>query len=404
MKIKNKLLFMLYALCLGAIIGAIIWIFMKLANTGIELLWIKLPSIIQVPFYTIIICTIGGIIIGIWKKFTGDYPEEMEKVIKTTKKEGKYKYDKTGVIFVSSLLPLVFGASVGPESGLIGIIVGLCSWLSDKFKHLFKEIKELTQIGISATLGTIFNSPMFGFTLPIESENDEIAIPKTSKVILYFLAIFGAVGIAMLLGHFFGRNTGLGSFEELSVTHIEWLWLIPLSLIGVVAGLIYTSFNKITEKLSKFLEKFIIIKCTLAGVLLGIAGTLLPFVMFSGEEQMGEIMLTFKEMGIVVLILTAIVKLFITNICNSFGLKGGHFFPSIFSGICLGYAFALITGINPVFSVCVITTALMAYLIKKPVAVILLLMICFPVQAIPVMLFASVIGSFINKPKVETKS
>lgn len=174
MKIKNKLLFMLYALCLGAIIGAIIWIFMKLANTGIELLWIKLPSIIQVPFYTIIICTIGGIIIGIWKKFTGDYPEEMEKVIKTTKKEGKYKYDKTGVIFVSSLLPLVFGASVGPESGLIGIIVGLCSWLSDKFKHLFKEIKELTHRGFKVNFDiSIFRH--FDISRSIRSRTSELS-------------------------------------------------------------------------------------------------------------------------------------------------------------------------------------------------------------------------------------
>ena len=46
---------------------------------------------------------------------------------------------------------------------------------------MFKEMKELTQIGISATLGTIFNSPMFGFAMPIESEEDEITIPKASN-------------------------------------------------------------------------------------------------------------------------------------------------------------------------------------------------------------------------------
>lgn len=397
---KNKLLFIMYALFLGAIIGTIVYGFMKLVNMGIDIVWKKIPNIIQVPFYTIIICTIGGIIVGIWKKFAGDYPEDMEHVIEKTKQEGKYPYDKIGIVCVSSYLPLIFGASIGPESGLIGIIVGLCSWLTDKFKHLFKEMKELTRIGISATLGTIFNNPMFGFTLPIESEEDSIEIPKKSKIVLYFVSIFGALSAVMILSHFLGSSTGLANFEGLKIERNEWLWLIPLNLIGVAGGLLYLIFNKATNLLAEKLKKFIIIKCTIAGIVLGIFGTLLPLVMFSGEEQMGEVISKYSEIGILILLLTGVVKLFITNICNSLGLKGGHFFPNIFSGICLGYAFALILGINAIFCVCVVTTALMSYLIKKPFAVILLLMICFPVQAIPIMIFSSIIGSYIKVPKI----
>ena len=77
---------MIYALLLGAIIGTIVYGFMKLVNLGIDFVWQKIPNIIQIPFYTIIVCTIGGIIVGIWKKFTGDYPEKMEHVIEKTKK------------------------------------------------------------------------------------------------------------------------------------------------------------------------------------------------------------------------------------------------------------------------------------------------------------------------------
>ena len=397
-ELKNRLLFALYSLCLGAIIGTIIYGFMKLVNVGINLIWNIFPNIVHIPFYTIIVCTIGGIIVGLWKKKTGDLPEDMEKVIETTKTEGRYPYNKIGIMSISAFLPLIFGASVGPESGLIGIIVALCSWLTDKFKHFFKEIKELTQIGISATIGTIFNSPMFGFTLPMESEEENISIPKVSKIILYFLAIFGALGSAMILGHIFGNSTGLADFDGLKIETNEWLWLIPLIIIGIVAGLLYLIFDKFSNLVSKKIEKFVILKCTIAGILLGITGTLLPLVMFSGEEQMGEIIENFDKIGILILLLTGIIKLFITTICNNFGLKGGHFFPNIFSGICLGYAFALILGINPIFSVCVVTTALMAYLIRKPFAVILLLMICFPSQAIPIMLISATIGCIIKIP------
>ena len=141
-KSKNRIIFMLYALCLGAVIGAIVWIFLKLMNISIEFLWDKLPSMINIPFYTIIMCTLGGLIIGIWRRYAGDYPEELEEVIIKVKKDGKYPYNNIGKVSISAILPLIFGGSIGPEAGLTGVIVGLCSWINDKFKNMFKEMKE----------------------------------------------------------------------------------------------------------------------------------------------------------------------------------------------------------------------------------------------------------------------
>lgn len=397
-KSKNRIIFMLYALCLGAVIGAIVWTFLKLMNTSIEFLWDKLPSMINIPFYTIIICTLGGLIIGLWRRYAGDYPEELEEVIIKVKKDGKYPYNNIGKVSISAILPLIFGGSIGPEAGLTGIIVGLCSWINDKFKDMFKEMKELTQIGISATLGTIFNSPMFGFVEPIETEED-VSIPKVSKIILYFLAIFGALGIVILLNSIFQGGAGMTSFSEIHIGKIEWLWLIPLSLIGVIGGIVYSLYNTVAKKIEKYIKKYTVIKCVIAGLLLGIAGTFLPYTMFSGEEQMLDVMSEWQGIGASALLLTAIVKLFITNTCIILGFKGGHFFPCIFSGVCIGYAVALLIGIDPVFCVCIITTALMAYLLKKPFATVLLLMICFPTSAVLVMLLAAVIGSYIKKSK-----
>lgn len=397
---KNSLLFMLYAICIGAITGLIVWCFLKIMNISIEFIWKTLPNRISIPFYTIIVCTLGGLIIGIWKKKTGDYPEELETVMGKVKKEGRYSYHNIGAISVSAMLPLVFGGSIGPEAGLTGVIAGLCTWVGDKFKHLFKEMKVLTQIGISATLGTIFNSPMFGFIEPIESEKEGTALPKTPKMILYFLAIFGAFGMFVLLNHFFQGSSEMATFEGLEIGIREWIWLLPLSLMGMVAGYFYYFSRKVVIKLSSPIQNNTIIKGVLGGILLGIAGTLLPYTMFSGEHQMKELIINWQEIGVGILLVTAIVKLLITNICIHTGLKGGHFFPCIFSGICIGYAFSILTGVNPVFCVSVITTALMASLMKKPLATVLLLMICFPVAAIPVMLLAAVIGSMIKLPKV----
>ena len=392
---KNKLLMMIYSLLLGSLIGTIIWLFLKITNLGIELIWNTVPDHFNIPFYTIIICLLGGIIIGLWKKRTGDYPDSLHDVTENLKKGDKYPYNNVGTISVSSMLPLLFGASVGPEAGLSNIIVGLCSWISNKFKFMYSEIKELTRIGMSATLGTIFNSPLFGFAMPIESEG--IGIPKRHKIVLYFLAIFGALGAVMLLKHFFGGGINLLSFKGYVATYKEWLLLVPLSLIGVVFGIIFLSFDKLTKKISSLFGENILLKCIIAGLILGILGTLFPLAMFSGELQMEEVANTYKNIGIVTLIILAVVKLFLTNTCINLGLKGGEFFPCILAGICLGFAFGLLFNINLIFSVCILTTSLLAYVIKKPVATVLLLMICFPIAAIPAMLVASAIGGFSKK-------
>ncbi len=85
-KLKNNLLFLLYTVILGVIVGAIVWGFLRLMNLGIEFLWVYVPSQIDFPLYTLCVCTAGGLLVGIWKHWFGDYPQELNVVIGTVKK------------------------------------------------------------------------------------------------------------------------------------------------------------------------------------------------------------------------------------------------------------------------------------------------------------------------------
>ena len=397
-KAKNNLLFLFYTILLGAIVGAIVWAFLKVMNLGIEFLWDYVPSQINFPLYTLILCTVGGLLVGLWKKKFGDYPEELHVVLGTVKKTGRYPYHNVFSILGSALFPLLLGASVGPEAGLTGVIAGLCTWVGDKLKHFRREVEELTSIGLSATLGTIFRSPMFGFMEPIESDKETV-LPKTSKIVLYFAAILSSFGVFILLNKLLGGGAGIKSTETEKQEWSIYIYAIPLALIGVMLGYLFFLFQKLTSSLKDKFKKYTVFRAAVGGLLLGVAGTFLPLTMFSGEEQISEVMADMKAIGAVTLIAVAVVKLLLTNICIESGLKGGHFFPVIFCGVCIGCAASLLLGIDAVFCAAVVTTALVGHTLKKPLATVLLLMIVFPPRLVPIMLAAAIAAKFIPTPK-----
>ncbi len=398
-KVKNAILIIVYTCLLGGIVGAIIWTFLRVMNIGIDFIWKYIPGHFNIPFYTIIICVIGAFLIGLWRKIFGDYPEELRTVLGKVKKTGGYQYNRIFIVLASALFPLILGASVGPEAGLAGVIAGLCTWISDKLKKYIHEVEELNVLGISATLGTIFKSPMFGFVAPLEDEK-KVAIPRNVKVVLYLLAAFASFGVYMLLGKLLGSGAGVYSigFEKLKL--IDVAYIIPLALIGIVGGLLYVASHKLASIISNKFKKYTVIKAVIGGIILGVLGTVLPLTMFSGEHQIADVAKNGSEIGIAMLIVVAMVKIVLATICIEAGLKGGHFFPIIFAGICLGYAFGMIFGISVVFAMAVVTTALVGYTLKKPIATVLLLMIVFPWQLVLILLAVALLSKLIPIPKV----
>ena len=397
MDLKNSLLLTSYTIIIGAIAGLIIWCFIRCMNFGIHFLWDYLPSLINFKYYTITVCLIGGLLVGLWKNKYGDGPEELNQVIRTVKQEHRYSYSNIFPSIVSSILPLIFGASIGPEAGLTGIIAGLYTWMGDKLKIFNDELEELAHIGITATLGTIFVSPMFGFVEPIE--NEESKLPKTSKNILYFVAILSSFGIFIFLNHLTHNQVGLHSIGTATLSNLNYPGVIMLIILGILLSYVYFISRKLSKRIFKNLGDNFILKGVVGGLILGIIGTLLPLTMFSGEEQIYLLLDAGVQLGLIVLILTSVLKIALTNICIETGLKGGHFFPLIFSGTSMGYALGILFNMDPIISMSIVTTSFMAGILRKPIAVVLLLMIIFPVNLIPLMLVSAVIPCLFETPE-----
>ena len=419
-KPKNRALFLISVALTGALAGAVVWLFFFAMEHGIDFFWTEVPHMLGAaspelasgPFgclpYPFFVCLVGGLLIGLYEKLTGTKTDDLNQVMAKVKQDGRYPYDSLGKLSIAALLPLLFGGSIGPEAGLTGVIAGLCSWVGDRMRRFGAEFRELTLLGTQAALTALFTAPVFGFVAPLtgsadgqDDSSDEITIklPKAQKTVVYGIAIAGGLGTYLLLGQLMGGGMGMPRFEAAEIGSLELTWLIPLTLVGMVCGWLFFVSEHASEALAHAIGERPVAKATLAGLVLAACGTVLPFTMFAGETQADVLMETYLTIPAGVLIATGLVKAMLTPALINLGWRGGHFFPVIFSGVSLGYGFALLTGADQVFCVAVCTASTMGAVMRQPVMVVGLLLMCFPLKGIVAMIIAAVIAAGIPLPK-----
>lgn len=398
------------ATVLGAISSAVIWVVLKIMTLGMDLLWTILPAKLGAEHnlvYMMAVTITGGVIIGLWQKKFGLLPEELPQVMGRVKKEGSYPYDNLHILIVSALLPLIFGGVIGPEAGLTGVIVGLCCWVGDRLKCKGDELAALAQSSMGAALGVIFNAPFFGIVrnLGIDREEEKKKhsrarlVGKPVRIFIYCMGAAGGIAAFAGLGALFGGSAGLPRFDaKHTISWIQWAWFLGIVAAAILAGLCYLFFAKVSEKLGEMLQNHRIVSCVLAGVCIATGMYFLPLTTFSGEHEMGELMSSWEEYSAKILILTALAKMLLVNLCISLGWRGGSIFPLIFSGVVAGYAFAAITGIDPNFAVAAMTAGLYGYVSRKPVMTVAVLLMCFPPVYIFPLAGAAVIASKVPIP------
>ena len=404
-KTKNELTLVLFCTLIGAFSGIVFWLFLLLVSRGTWLLWDSVPAAISASiWYPILVCTIGGVIIGLFRKKFGDYPEDMMRVFGRLKKEGTYPYKNMLVLIIAALLPLILGASIGPEAGMVGIITALCCWAGDNLRFAGAQSSYYSRIGAEVSLSVMFRSPLFGI-LDVEEEmeegdNIETSITKSMKIIIYSLAIGGGFAAFTLLNKFvFEVSEAFPSFDVIHLSEGD-IPMFPVYLFfGILLGILFEGSEKGLEKLSEKIPP--VISEGIAGLILGVTIAFLPMVKFSGEEQMAELIIDFASYAPLFLIAVSVIKVLLTNLCIQFGLKGGHFFPLIFAAVCLGYGIALMffpgEANHAIFAAAVCASGTLGVSMKKPLAVSVLLLLCFPVRSLIWMIPASAIASLAGK-------
>ena len=397
----------LLALAVGFVVGFLVFALMNLSTWLTARIWDDLGPALGVPWFSLAVCTFGGLLIGAWTHFTGDTVKPLEEVMAEFRATGSYRTNGAGKAVVSFLLPLVFGGSVGFEAGLTGLITAGCCWIRDKLKAAGLREASVADVTIAATFAAVFGTPFAGIVAGAESSprdgDDDLSEPdvndynlrKTPKIVLYTSAAIGAFGGIGAFSQLFGAAAGLPRFDSIQGGAVDLLWAIPCLLVAYAMVWLYHGsrfgFSRLSARLGDGAAATIV-KPVFAGVVMGALAMAFPLVLFPGEEQAHELMQTWPTWTAAALVATGLLKAVVTPMCLNMGWMGGSFFPSIFAGVACGYGIAAFTGADPMLAVTVVASAFLAGVTRKPLLSLAILILCFPIDGILWSGLAAIIG------------
>ena len=360
-------------------------------------------TIYHIKYWTLIVASIGGILVGVTQKYFGEYPKYMDQTLEEFKKNKRVEYKSLKNSIINSLTILFFGASVGPEAALSGIAGGIITFVGDKMKERFKKKNvvnqssdELIEYSMQVSAGLIFRSPLFGIYTLGEKSSENRQIIKKIKVIVYIVTTIAGFLVFMLLSKFDNRPSFIVKFGQSNIGLKEITWFIPLIILAMLLSYIYKMYALVLHRILKPVENKKILKGIIGGLSIGILGTIFPWTLFSREHELKELVVEWNNISAYMLILLSLVKLLLTEICLSTGHRGGHIFPLIFSGSCLVYGVSKLFSIDPVFCLSIIVTGLASKVIGNMFVAIFLLIFFFPINTIVPMALSAAIGKMIN--------
>lgn len=329
---------------LGVISALITFGFMALVHQGTQLIWQQAAQAlgIDLRLFTVVVCTLGGLLVGLLVKFFGDHSGIFAEVMLEFGKTGRFDYRNAPGIVITAFVSLLSGASLGPEAPLADACGGIGTWLSDRFKLEDQETRTMGYSGVSGMLAAFITSPFSGALLGLESAQGDSRGRQTYFWVLFPSLLASAVAtvvFVLLAGSFFET---LYKFPTYTPRLVDLLYAAPLGLVGGAVGLLFMLTLKRLQGIFRVMKGRVVLRGVVGGLGMGIIGALLPLTLFSGEEGTTDLITHAAEIGFAMLVVLALAKLFATTLVLATGWKGGYIFPIMFASVALGLAVALI--------------------------------------------------------------
>jgi CIC family chloride channel protein len=251
---------------------------------------------------------------------------------------------RTAVIkFVSSLMSIGTGASIGREGGIVQLSATLASKWGQISKWPPYRLRLLVGCGAASGIAAAYNAPIAGAVFA------SLIVLGNFSMNLFAPLVFASVVATMVSRSFFGIKPWytVPPFEFTSVLQLPWFLLL-----GVLAGGLGALFLRLLQRSEDVFAKFkapIFVRVAIGGLLVGFIALPFPKVCGNGYVVTNQILQdpaqlipeNFAAESSLLLVLVALLlaKFLATLITVGSGAVGGVFTPTLFLGASVGAAF-----------------------------------------------------------------
>ena len=305
----------------------------------------------------------GLLIVFLYNKFGSDVKQGTNSVIASINSDEKMHFIMTPLIFVTSIISHMFGASVGREGAALQMGASMGHTLAKTLKLDDNDQRILIMAGMSAAFAALFGTPLAAAIFAME---------VISVGVMYYAALVPCL-VSALTAYNFAKFLGV----EYTVYRLDVIPEFTPYTVGMTAlmGFLFASVAIlicVTLALServlgrKFQNDYIRIAVAGAAVIL------LSFIFRDGSYNGLGLEIIGDALTGKVVWYAFILKLLFTAISLSGGYRGGEIVPSLFIGATFGCFIGGVLGMPPAFCAALGMVAVFCGVTNSPISSILI--------------------------------
>jgi H+/Cl- antiporter ClcA len=265
-------------------------------------------------------------------------------------------------VALGAIFAVAFGGAIGPEAGILAVTAQLSSFVSLRLARSAATRRSLAEAGIAGALSGVYGSPAGG---PIHAEAKD-AVPRPVLILAGLAGFMGFVVTAEFL-----MDGAIGMMRLPRLTAESTIWDTALACLAGAAGAAAgAAFLQMRAWVSAVLARSVASRFwqpVAGGAAAGLLCTMAPILLFSGHNEIGEMLRLGAEHGPAILIFLALGKAMACALCVASHWQGGVVFPRCFAGGAAGAAVLfLLPGLDPVLGVAAGMSAAAAVGMRRP--------------------------------------